>query len=392
MWAGLALALAGGLLLAGDDAPRVFTAAQARAYPEFGERGGLHFFVSSPIEYLRQNRSGFGLRGTGSILVLAMLALVIVRPSNLRLLRREVLAMPVVSLCAFALAQLVLFKLYLPHRYTYPLIAFLAIGVAVGLRPTWIALAQQSNRSRGWTIALLALPVAAYLFGVYVFPLGPMASLTSRARWLAVAALVAGTAAAIVIARRGIRPELGAAATGLLLAVALVLVPDHALRGITCPTGAAVRQLASLPKHAIIAGDPQDLECLPGTTRRAVVISTQLAPSYEVDYFLQARARMFDTLRAYYGPSIDAITALHDHYMATHLWVRRSALKNELSANGLRWPRRHQPYGPFVRRLAHNAEPAALRLPLNCRRYRRGADEIYDIDCLTRQDPSTTAR
>ena len=158
----------------------MFTAAQARAYPEFGEHGGLHFFVSSPIEYLRQNRSGFGLRGTGSILVLAMLALVLVRPSNLRLLRREVLAMPVVSLCAFALAQLVLFKLYLPHRYTYPLIAFLAIGVAVGLRPTWIALTQQSKRSRRWTIALLALPVAAYLLGVYVFPLGPMASLTSR--------------------------------------------------------------------------------------------------------------------------------------------------------------------------------------------------------------------
>ena len=380
-FAGLALALAGGIVLAGGDGPRVFTAAEARAYPEFGEQGGLHFFVSSPIEYLRQNRSGFGLRGAGSVLALALLALVLMRPSNLRLLRREVLALPVVALCAFTLAQLVLFKLYLPHRYTYPLVAFMAIGVAVALRPTWIAFTAR-ERSRRWTFALLAVPVAAYLLGVYVFPLGPMSSLTSVARWAAIAVLVVAVGVLALIARRGIGPAMGAIATGLVLVAALLLVPDHARRGRTCPTGPTVERLAQLPKGAVIAGDPQDLECLPGTTRRAVVISTQLAPSYEVDYFLQARARMFDTLRAYYGPSADAIKALRDRYRATHLWVRRGALTQELSANGVRWRKHQAPYGQFVRSLVRKGEPAALRLPVGCRLYQDGADQIYDIACL----------
>ena len=60
--------------------------------------------------------------------------------------------------------------------------------------------------------------------------------------------------------------------------------------------------LETLPKDAIVAGDPVDLKCLPVTARRAVVISTQLAPAYELDYFLEGRRRMFDTLRAVYGP------------------------------------------------------------------------------------------
>ena len=123
--------------LASGGAPRVMTAAEARAFPEFGADGPLHFFVPSVVDYLSQNRSGFDLRTSGSILAVAALALLLLRPANLRLLRREVLALPVVAVCAWGLSQAVLFKLYLPHRYTYPLIAFFAIAVAVSLEPTW---------------------------------------------------------------------------------------------------------------------------------------------------------------------------------------------------------------------------------------------------------------
>ena len=55
--------------------------------------------------------------------------------------------MPVVALLGFAAAQAVLFRLYLPHRYTYPLVAFCAIAVAVALRPTWRSLG--TSRARG---------------------------------------------------------------------------------------------------------------------------------------------------------------------------------------------------------------------------------------------------
>ncbi|HEY8582725.1 MAG TPA: hypothetical protein VIL49_07250, partial [Capillimicrobium sp.] len=128
--AGLAVLLPA--LLAGG-APRVLTADEARAFPEFGPRGGLRVFVDFPLPYLLQNRTGLDLRAQGTILLAAAAALLLARPASARLLRPEVWAMPVAALAAFAAAQAVLFKLYLPHRYTYPIVAFGAIALAVWL-------------------------------------------------------------------------------------------------------------------------------------------------------------------------------------------------------------------------------------------------------------------
>ena len=155
-------------LLAGG-APRVMSAAEARAFPEFGPHGTLPFFVDSLTRYLSQNRSGFDLRWAGSVLVVAGLVLLVARWRDVRALAPEVLAMPVASLGAFALAQLVLFQLYLPHRYTYPLMAFFAIAVAVLLRPLW-----QAAGRRG--LALLACPAAVAALAVFAFPLAPRAA------------------------------------------------------------------------------------------------------------------------------------------------------------------------------------------------------------------------
>ena len=71
-----------------------------------------------------------------------------------------------------------------------------------------------------------------------------------------------------------------------------------------CPVPPVVQYLCSLPEDAVIAGDPGDLKCLPATAKRAVVISTQLAPAYEVGYFLRGRQRMFADLRAVFGENL----------------------------------------------------------------------------------------
>ena len=128
------------------------------------------------------------------------------------------------------------------------------------------------------------------------------------------------------------------------------------------------RHLAGLAKDAVIAGDPRDLMCVPATARRGVVISTQLAPSYEAEYFRTGRARMFAMLRAYYGQSTAAIAELATRYGATDLWVRRDAIRKELRGDGARWRAGQLPYGRFVRDLVRGGEPAALRLPPRCRR------------------------
>jgi hypothetical protein len=385
------LALAGtlaailGPALASGGAPDVFTAAEARRYPEFGVDGALNFFVPSTIDYLQQNRSGFDLRGSGSVLLLAALALLLVRPANLRLLSREVLAMPVVALLGWAAAQAVLFRLYLPHRYTYPLVAFFAIAVAVTLRPTWTAMWSRPRPRLKAFLLLAAVPVV-FVLAVYVFPLGLEWSIVDHWLGIAIAAgcVVLAGVVALLLGRRPERavPAVGAMVTGLAVGAAMLGATEDWARGTRCPTGPVTHYLASTPKDSVIAGDPMDMKCLPGVTRRAVVISTQLAPSYEVDYFLQARKRMFATLRAYYSQTTDGLAELADRYGATHLWVRREAIGKVMAEDGATWRVGDEPYGTFIRGLLARGDPVVLHLPHACRLWNDGPQEVYDIRCI----------
>jgi hypothetical protein len=118
-----------------------------------------------------------------------------------------------------------------------------------------------------------------------------------------------------------------------------------------------------------------------------VVISTQLAPAYEVDYFRHGRARMFADLRAYYGPSPAAIAGLR-RYGATHLWVRRDAIAKEAAGRG-RWRAGKLPYGRFVRELLQSGPPATLHLPPSCRTWQRGPVAVYGISCLASEITSS---
>jgi hypothetical protein len=132
----------------------------------------------------------------------------------------------------------------------------------------------------------------------------------------------------------------------------------------------------------VIAGDPIDLRCLPATARRPVVTSTQLAPSYEADYFRRGRARMFADLQAYYGSSAAAIVALNRRYGATHLWVRRRAVERELEPAGRALAALGEAVRALVRQVVRGGRPAVLSLPAACRTWRHGPDEVYDIRCL----------
>jgi hypothetical protein len=326
--------------------------------------------VPSTLDYLRQNRSGFDLQASGSALLLAALLLLIVARGRARL-RPEVLALPVVALLGWAAAQLVLFQLYLPHRFTYPLVAFSAIAVGVLVKPAW-----EAAPRRG---LLLAAPALIFAVAVFWFPLGPRRPLEALPLVLA----GVGVLVAIAVAPRLRAPAVGAAVLGVALVAAVAGATENWKRGSPCPQFAATGFLAKLPKDAVIAGDPMDLKCLPATTRRAVVTSTQLAPSYETEYFLQGRERMFATLRAVYGPSPEALGETAERFGATHLWIRRDAIAEVIRSGGARWRRGNEPYGTFIRGLVSEAEPASLQLPASCRRWRQGMSEVYDIACVT---------
>jgi hypothetical protein len=391
-WAGVgALGVGAALLLTRltTGSEQIIAESEARLYPEFGPDGQMHFFASSTLEFLRQNYSGFALLDSGSIIAVAALLLLVLRPRNARLLRWEVWCMPIAALALFALAHALLFHLYLPHRYTYPLLPFFCITIAVSLRPTFQALA---GRSRASLVAAPILALGVALLALTVFPLGPRLSLTDLGSWLEDAAphLVIGFAvgllvAAAVWAAEVPRRAVGAAAAAGAAAVVAgsLLVSEVAFAdGARSPGAAACRnanlynELRTLPKETVVAADPFDSNCIPIAARRPVVISRKLYQPWATDYFDLIRERMFAIARAYYGPSVQAVIQLRDRYGADYLLVRTGSSERP-------WPRM-EPFTSEVRRLRRSVDtPAIQQLPEDCITWHGGNLALYELACVT---------
>jgi hypothetical protein len=347
----------------------------------------MHYFASSTLAYLRHNYSGFYLRDCGTILALAALLLLLTRPRNAKLLRWEVWCMAITSLVLFAIAHAVLFRLYLPHRYTYPLLPFFCIVIGVLVRPNLDALAARSRR------ALLIAPavvLAVAFVALWYFPLGPELPLSrlgprlsDAAPYLAVGAVVGLGAAALVFHTRGKEGRSTAAITATALVASSLLIAEVAAAGglksggVTCRPAALYDYLGSLPKDTIIAGDPLNVNCVPIAARRPVVISQKLYQPWNTRYLPIIRQRMFDVVRAYYGPSTAALVDLRTRYGADYLLVR-----TRKRTRAWRWP----PMAPFtgeLRRILRAGKPqAALQLPKNCETWRGARFAVYSLACV----------
>jgi hypothetical protein len=367
----------------------LISAAQAHKYPEFGPHGQMHFFASSTLAYLKHNYSGFYLQDAGSILAIAALVLLVARPRNALHLRWEVWCMAIASLGLFAVAHGLLFRLYLPHRYTYPLLPFFCIVIALSVRPTLAALAA---RSRLALVLAPALSVAAALLALTAFPLGPQLSLLRFGAWLGNAApyLAIGFAIGLFLAtvvwvrtsEQGASRAAAAVAAAAIVASS-VLVAEVAFAGGGDSGGSACRDtrlydyLQGLPKDAIIAGDPLDMNCIPIAARRPVVISQKLYQPWNTEYLVVIRERMFRTVRAYYGSSIAALVGLRTRYGADYLVVRTRVRTHVWRG------RRMAPFSWELARLLRSVDiSAAHRLPETCETWRNPKYAVYSLACV----------
>lgn len=362
------------------SSPQIITEAEGRRYADLSSRGKVPFFDDSLQTVLSQNLSGFNLRWSGSILVCAVLLLLAARPRNALLLRREVWGLAIAGLGLFVLAHLLLFRLYVPQRYTAALIPFCAIFVAVAWRPTWESLAARVRSP--WLVVLgaAAAALATGFLALVVFPLGlrvaagDIVTFLGGRVWVVVGALVLGLALALAV--RGRAPAWAAAAlvAGVLL-VGEMAAAGERFEGATCEDPQLLEYLSTLPKDAVVAGNPPRLDCVPIVSGRAVVINKVLYQPWERRLWDEGRARMLASVEAYYGPELDDILALRDRFGADYLVVE--------DHRRLRGWGDWAPYLGRVRRLLRETEsPAIYELPSVCVTWAGEGNRVYDLACV----------
>jgi hypothetical protein len=237
-------------------------------------------------------------------------------------------------------------------------------------------------------IPALGVPLVLGLLALTLFPLGPQLSLAAFGAWLKAAApyIVLGLAvglliAAVVWVRARGENGIGQAAAAAAVVAGAVLVAQVAFAGggrsrvAACSDVGLYRYLDTLPKSSIISGDPGDLDCIPIAARRPVVISGKLYQPWNVDFFKVIRPRMFLTVEASYGPSVEPIVQLRARYGADYFLVR-----NRLRERA--WPR----MAPFTQQankfLRSGVVPAALRLPAMCETWRSRKFTVYSLACV----------
>jgi hypothetical protein len=353
----------------------------------------MTFFRKSVWQMLKGRYSGFDLKAAGGVLLTAAVVTLALRPSNVRLIRKEVWATAAVSLILFGLSWAVLFRLYLPNRYTYPLTPVWCIVLAVCWRPTWCALARRLG-TRSLPLVAVVLPAAIVWIGVRWLKLGPQLSLTGTRRlgnsgpetltWSATVG-VALCAAAIVWRHGRARRPLVALVCMIFSGAVLVGAVTGAAGGrdsITCGQPRLQAYLRSLPKNAIIAGDPVKLDCVPIESQRPVVISRKLYQPVDANYLKVIRPRMFAMLRAYYGASRKAIANLNSRYGADYLVVQRSLLT---APDALSAYTNMAPFEKLINTLlTKSSTRAALNLPATCATWKRLQLTVYDLRCVSR--------
>jgi hypothetical protein len=291
----------------------------------------------------------------------------------------------------FAASYGVLFRLYLPNRYTQPMIAFFCIVIAVCWRPTWTLIVRWVG-SRPSLVAACALPAAIVWIAARVVPLGPrltshgLVDLVLHDKWLHLTWLVAACLVAVAVLLLTGRHAKGAAVTfaavlaGTLLVGGVAVAGGGQATGLACPDTPLYRYLQTLPKDTIVAGDPIAINCVPIAAERPVLMSEKLYQVYDRNVFHFARPRMFAEVRAYYGGSLRDIVRLRTMYGADVVVVNR-----ELLAPGGQY--QYSRMAPFERLMEHLSQtvhnPAMLRLPRRCVTWSHGAEAVYSLRCLT---------
>ena len=270
----------------------------------------------------------------------------------------------------------------------------MGVAIAVAWRPTFESLGHRLRPALAWLLIPLGLAIslaAAYL-AVRVVPLGP--ELTSARlhdllhhgeRPVAAVSIVVAVVASALVWRRDAAAARVVAVAAVLAGTLLLAEVAIAGRGVSVAAHCGhdrgmLQYVGTLPKNAIIAGDPTMIGCVTIVSKRPVVISRKLYQVFSSKYLSVARPRMFAMIDAYFGDSRSKILALRQRYGADYLIVQPGSLAGHTARPG--W-RHMAPFTGIVNTLMRSTHGrAALQLPARCRTYQDGHTEVYDLRCV----------
>jgi hypothetical protein len=268
----------------------VVTANQARQMPEFYMGGRVSFFRDDLLFYWARGTYSGLLPGYIPELLWAALSfpVIVLFKSRFPLFRKmtgrlSILAQVAISsLCFFFAAHAVLFRLYLPSRYTqHSLRIILCLLAALSIAQMLDAVLGRATGSEGKRFHLL--PIVGLLI---------------------VSAFIA------------------------LLVTTSIALPDIPQRRFRIGKEPALYQfLAAQPKDALIATLDEEADNIPSFTARSVLVAREYALPYHLGYYNQLRERAVDLIAAQYSPDINEVKRFIDKYGVDLIIVDRRAFE-----------------------------------------------------------------
>ncbi|MBI4155134.1 hypothetical protein HY498_03550 [Candidatus Woesearchaeota archaeon] len=112
--------------------------------------------------------------------------------------------------------------------------------------------------------------------------------------------------------------------------IIFILFLPHLRRDLTiCENPEIYKYIETLPKTALIAGFPKDLDCIPLYSKRSVLINDELNIPFAKNYYEKIKQRLTDLFTIYYSDNEKDLNDFCSKHKVTHILVNKDRFKSD---------------------------------------------------------------
>lgn len=152
--------------------------------------------------------------------------------------------------------------------------------------------------------------------------------------------------------------------------------------------------LLSQPKDTLIASLSNEADNLPIFAKRSILVGQQIALPFHKGYYSQIRKRAVDLINAHYSPDLGELQSFVEKYGVDYLLIDRDAFKPEYVTKD-RWINQYQPAArDAAERMKQGITPALAKLVESCAALETNGMILISAECLmkaTDQNPSNAS-